>query len=93
VAAPGLDCGSSGHPPASIADNARPVPTSSVVVTPTRSGNLVVPVGGDFLKINHPYKKMLNASEAAAWFREQQFRDTYFLIKGSRSMQMEKVLQ
>jgi len=53
----------------------------------------VLLVGGDFLKINHPYKKMLNASEAAAWFREQQFRDTYFLIKGSRSMQMEKVLQ
>jgi UDP-N-acetylmuramoyl-tripeptide--D-alanyl-D-alanine ligase len=53
----------------------------------------VVLVGGDFLKIDHPYKKMTNASEAAVWFRDQQFRDTYFLIKGSRSMQMEKVLQ
>jgi len=53
----------------------------------------VVLVGGDFLKIDHPYKKMANASEAATWFREQQFHDTYFLIKGSRSMQMEKVLQ
>jgi UDP-N-acetylmuramoyl-tripeptide--D-alanyl-D-alanine ligase len=53
----------------------------------------VVLVGGDFLKINHPYKKMANALEAAAWFRDQQFHDTYFLIKGSRSMQMEKVLQ
>ena len=53
----------------------------------------VVLVGGDFLKIDHPYKKMANAAEAAAWFQMQQFTDTYFLIKGSRSMQMEKVLQ
>ena len=53
----------------------------------------VVLVGGDFLKINHPYKKMANSLEAATWFRDQRFQDTYFLIKGSRSMQMEKVLQ
>lgn len=52
----------------------------------------VVLVGGDFIKIDHPYKKMTNAAEAAAWFQKQQFTDTYFLIKGSRSMQMEKVL-
>ena len=52
----------------------------------------VVLVGGDFLKIDHSYKKMANAAEAAAWFQKQQFTDTYFLIKGSRSMQMEKVL-
>jgi UDP-N-acetylmuramoyl-tripeptide--D-alanyl-D-alanine ligase len=53
----------------------------------------VVLVGGDFLKIDHPYKKMANAAEAAAWFKEKNFHDAYFLIKGSRSMQMEKVLQ
>lgn len=53
----------------------------------------VVLVGGDFLKLDHPYKKMANATEAAEWFKGQQFHDTYFLIKGSRSMQMEKVLQ
>jgi UDP-N-acetylmuramoyl-tripeptide--D-alanyl-D-alanine ligase len=53
----------------------------------------VVLVGGDFLKLDHPYKKMVNANEAAEWFKGQQFHDTYFLVKGSRSMQMEKVLQ
>jgi UDP-N-acetylmuramoyl-tripeptide--D-alanyl-D-alanine ligase len=53
----------------------------------------VVLVGGDFIKLDHPFKKMANAAEAAAWFRSQQFTDTYFLIKGSRSMQMEKVLE
>lgn len=53
----------------------------------------VVLVGGDFLKINHPFKKMANSTEAAAWFRDQHFTNTYLLIKGSRSMQMEKVLE
>jgi UDP-N-acetylmuramoyl-tripeptide--D-alanyl-D-alanine ligase len=52
----------------------------------------VVLVGGDFLKIDHPFIKMNNSAEAADWFRQQSFTDTYFLIKGSRSMQMERVL-
>jgi UDP-N-acetylmuramoyl-tripeptide--D-alanyl-D-alanine ligase len=52
----------------------------------------VVLVGGDFMKLDHPFVKMGNSAEAAKWFAEQQFNDTYFLIKGSRSMQMEKVL-
>ncbi len=52
----------------------------------------VVLVGGDFLKLDHPFIKMNNSTEAAVWFKEKQFTDTYFLIKGSRSMQMEKVL-
>ena len=52
----------------------------------------VVLVGGDFLKPDHPFIKMANSTEAAAWFKEQQFTDTYFLIKGSRSMQMERVI-
>lgn len=54
--------------------------------------NAVVLVGGDFIKIDHPFIKMANAAAAADWFNNQQFNDTYFLIKGSRSMQMEKVL-
>ncbi|AEW03213.1 UDP-N-acetylmuramoylalanyl-D-glutamate--2,6-diaminopimelate ligase [Niastella koreensis] len=52
----------------------------------------VVLVGGDFLKLDHPFIKMANSAETAAWFKAQSFTDTYFLIKGSRSMQMEKVL-
>ena len=28
----------------------------------------------------------------AAYIKQQNFQDAYFLIKGSRSMQMEKVL-
>lgn len=52
----------------------------------------VVLVGGDFLKLDHPFIKKTNSTEAAQWFKSQTFNDTYFLIKGSRSMAMEKVL-
>lgn len=52
----------------------------------------VVLVGGDFgsFKNNHLY--FSNSAEAAAWYKEQDFQQTLILIKGSRSMQMEKVL-
>jgi UDP-N-acetylmuramoyl-tripeptide--D-alanyl-D-alanine ligase len=52
----------------------------------------VVLVGGDFSNIEHPYLYLENAAETASWLKQQQFTDTYILIKGSRSMGMEKVL-
>ncbi len=52
----------------------------------------VVLVGGDFSKIQHPYLYLENAAEAAQWLQQQQFTDTYLLIKGSRSIGMEKVI-
>jgi len=52
----------------------------------------VVLVGGDFLKTKHPYKKFNSPSEAGEWLKNQNVEDAYLLIKGSRSMQMEKVL-
>jgi UDP-N-acetylmuramoyl-tripeptide--D-alanyl-D-alanine ligase len=42
----------------------------------------VVLVGGDFLKLDHPFK-----------LTQQQHKNVFYLIKGSRSMQMEKVLE
>jgi UDP-N-acetylmuramoyl-tripeptide--D-alanyl-D-alanine ligase len=53
----------------------------------------VVLVGGDFLKIKHPYKSFANSVEAGKWLASRQFHNTAFLVKGSRSMQMEKVLE
>jgi len=50
-------------------------------------------VGGDFLKINHPYRSFTNADEAAVWIASQTFDNTAILVKGSRSMQMEKTIQ
>jgi len=54
----------------------------------------VVLVGGDFGKIdNNSYKYFNNSTEAAAWLQQQYFENTYLLVKGSRSMAMEKVLE
>lgn len=53
----------------------------------------VVLTGGDFLKIAHPYTSFENAVQAKEWFRQQQLQQATILIKGSRSMQMEKILE
>ena len=52
----------------------------------------VVLVGGDFKNIKHPFLYFDNAVEAHEWYQQQHFEDSYILVKGSRSMQMEKVL-
>lgn len=49
-------------------------------------------VGGDFLKFDHPFLKFENASQAREWLQQQDLTASYLLIKGSRSMQMEKIL-
>jgi UDP-N-acetylmuramoyl-tripeptide--D-alanyl-D-alanine ligase len=53
----------------------------------------VVLVGGDFLKIPHDYISFSNSEEAGNWVASQKFEHTAFLVKGSRSMQMEKTIQ
>jgi UDP-N-acetylmuramoyl-tripeptide--D-alanyl-D-alanine ligase len=52
----------------------------------------VVLVGGDFGKINHGFLFFPNSLEAKDWHDTQHFENTHLLIKGSRSMQMEKIL-
>jgi UDP-N-acetylmuramoyl-tripeptide--D-alanyl-D-alanine ligase len=52
----------------------------------------VVLVGGDFQKINHPFRSFNNSTEAAQWWKQQNLNKVAILIKGSRSMQMEKVI-
>lgn len=52
----------------------------------------VLLVGGDFEKIKHPYQRFASATEAGKWLQDQT-QEAYLLIKGSRSMQMEKVLE
>lgn len=53
----------------------------------------VVLVGGDFIKTSHPFQQFATPEEAGAWLKEKNIKNAYFLIKGSRSMQMEKVLE
>lgn len=53
----------------------------------------VVLVGGDFRKIDHPYRSFADSKEAAVWFRNTGLQNVYMLIKGSRSTKMEEVLK
>jgi UDP-N-acetylmuramoyl-tripeptide--D-alanyl-D-alanine ligase len=52
----------------------------------------VVLVGGDYAHVDHPFIYLNNAGEAREWFNKQHLAGCYILIKGSRSMQMEKIL-
>jgi UDP-N-acetylmuramoyl-tripeptide--D-alanyl-D-alanine ligase len=52
----------------------------------------VVLVGGDFLKTRHPFLSFPDAAAAGQWLRNTAPKDTYILVKGSRSMKMETVL-
>ncbi len=52
----------------------------------------VVLVGGDFLKIRHPWLSFNNSAEAAEWFRGAHIKNSYLLVKGSRSSKMEVVI-
>jgi UDP-N-acetylmuramoyl-tripeptide--D-alanyl-D-alanine ligase len=52
----------------------------------------VILVGGDFIKLNHPYQQFQSPQEAGEWLKGK-IKNAYILIKGSRSMQMEKVLE
>lgn len=53
----------------------------------------VVLVGEDYNKISHEYHYFPSSSEAAKWLKQKAHTNAYILIKGSRSMQMEKVLE
>lgn len=55
--------------------------------------NEVVLVGGDFAACKHRYTYLANAEDASAWFKGKAFERTAILIKGSRAIGMEKVLQ
>lgn len=53
----------------------------------------VVLVGGDYARINHPYINVENSTKAREWLSKQELHNAQILVKGSRSMQMEKVLE
>ncbi|MBL7701896.1 MAG: UDP-N-acetylmuramoyl-tripeptide--D-alanyl-D-alanine ligase [Ferruginibacter sp.] len=53
----------------------------------------VVLVGGDFNNVKHSYLYFEKSGQAKEWFKEQDFNHVAVLIKGSRSTQMEKVLE
>jgi UDP-N-acetylmuramoyl-tripeptide--D-alanyl-D-alanine ligase len=52
----------------------------------------VILVGGDFMKVDHTYRKFNSPTEAGEWLQNIEPKNAFFLIKGSRSMQMERLL-
>lgn len=52
----------------------------------------VVLVGGDFAKVSHPFRFFINSVEAAEWLKGHPVKQALVLVKGSRSMQMEKIM-
>ncbi len=56
------------------------------------SWKAVLLVGGDFLHSSHSYQTFARPEEAGEWLKAQDLHNAYLLVKGSRSMQMEKVL-
>lgn len=53
----------------------------------------VVLVGKDYRNLPEGFVHFNDVSAAKNWYRDQHFHDAQVLIKGSRSMQMEKVLE
>lgn len=54
--------------------------------------NTVVLVGKPFQPFKDEFTYFDDSAAAAEWARQQNFENSYFLIKGSRSSQMEKIL-
>ena len=52
----------------------------------------VVLVGGDFKNTMHSYRYFDSSTQAAEWWASQQSTGNYLLVKGSRSMMMEKIV-
>lgn len=50
-------------------------------------------VGGDFANTQHPFQFFHDVLEAGAWLKEHLPSNAQILIKGSRSMKMEKLLE
>lgn len=53
----------------------------------------VVLIGGDFINTKHNFKYLNNTAEGKIWFQQQQYNNAVLLIKGSRSIGMEKILE
>ena len=50
-------------------------------------------VGGDFAHVAHPYIFLENTDAARTWLHQQSFQKATILIKGSRGIAMENVLE
>ena len=52
----------------------------------------VLLVGGDFERLDHSFLRFSSSIKAGVWLKQNSIKNSFVLIKGSRSTQMEKVL-
>ncbi len=50
-------------------------------------------VGNEFQKTHHPFHQFKNSEEVKNWLLKRKFENVKILIKGSRSMRMEKAIE
>lgn len=53
----------------------------------------IVLTGPEFAKVNHSFLQFPDSEAARQWFKNQLIENSLILIKGSRSMKMERVLE
>jgi len=53
----------------------------------------VVLVGPEFAKTRHHFLQVEDVAAAKTWFNEQKLSETHILVKGSRGMQLETILE
>src|SRR5690242_630545 len=66
---------------------------SLIKLIDTYNWKRVVLVGKNFNELDHPYIRFDNSTQAREWLQQEHPENVQILIKGSRSMQMEKVLE
>ena len=57
------------------------------------SWHYVALVGDAFKKTAHPFLQFEDAMQAKEWFSQADIHNSHILVKGSRSMQMEKIME
>jgi UDP-N-acetylmuramoyl-tripeptide--D-alanyl-D-alanine ligase len=78
---------------AELGDESKEEHKALVALIERYNWDAVVLVGGDFMQIEHPFITMPDALAAGDWLRQYAPQNSYILVKGSRSVGMERALE
>jgi UDP-N-acetylmuramoyl-tripeptide--D-alanyl-D-alanine ligase len=76
-----------------LGDESKKEHAAIVSLIDTYKWQAVVLVGKNFAEIKGNHIHFENSSQAGEWFKKEKIENAQILVKGSRSMQMEKVLE